>query len=37
MFSKSRLITIGATLALLAAANRIEPVRDFIRGEGNIL
>lgn len=37
MFGKSRLITVAMTIAVLTAANRIEPVRDFIRGESNFL
>jgi hypothetical protein len=37
MFGKQRLITIAMTVAVITAANRIEPVRDFIRGESNFL
>ncbi len=37
MFGKARLLTVAMTLGVLTAANRIEPVRDFIRGESNFL
>jgi len=37
MFTKSRIITIGLTLLVIAAANRYEPAKEALNGDGKFL
>jgi hypothetical protein len=37
MFTKSRLITVGLTLVVLAIANRYEPAKEAITGDSKFL
>jgi hypothetical protein len=37
MITKSRLITVGLTLVVLAIANRYEPIKEAIAGDDKFL